>query len=205
MQKLKYLFEAEFYDGTVYKQNKQDTSLLYPPTFDDQGNPQGKNSFTDVIARMEEVKRFTLIEQQFFGRTYSVFLDDGHFEIDKTPFFINGWGESPGVKYKLVYCKDRTESICSPARYRDPRHVGMASSVGITGDVLVVDSAGKTHIYKNPVRTWKEKATEIENGEKKTVEYFYILPKAPLPTMLYRIGWECVVNGKKYQRSISIA
>jgi hypothetical protein len=69
---LKYLFTVDYRDGTSYSQNEQDVSVI---------EPEKRSCFFDV--RKEDIKKFSLVGD---GHTYSVDLDDGHFEIDGIPF-----------------------------------------------------------------------------------------------------------------------
>ena len=72
---LKYLFTAEYKDGTSYLQNKEDISIL---------EPDKRSCFFDV--KQSEVKRFWLEGE---GHKYLVDLIDGHFEIDGVPFKLH--------------------------------------------------------------------------------------------------------------------
>jgi len=70
---LKYLFKVTYKDGSTYEQNTEDKSVI---------KGQG-SSFSDV--KQDEVAVFSLVGEH----TYSVFLDDGHFEVDGVPFFMH--------------------------------------------------------------------------------------------------------------------
>ena len=67
---LKYLFEAEYKDGKVFKQNKKDVSLKDPK----------RSAFFDVS--QDDLVRFFLVEQKLLGHKIAVDLRDGHFEVD---------------------------------------------------------------------------------------------------------------------------
>lgn len=67
---LDYLFVAETYNGTIFKQNKHDISTL---------DPQKRNCYYDLMQIGNPVKKFSLIGK---GHIFSVDLTDGHFEMD---------------------------------------------------------------------------------------------------------------------------
>jgi len=73
----KYLFEVEYRDGSIYKQHPEDLS--------ETGDP-GKNSFSDVLPRLEEIRLFQLVGD---GHIFTVNLEDLHFEIDNIPFIMH--------------------------------------------------------------------------------------------------------------------
>jgi len=70
---LKYLFEVEYKDGTLYQQQPDDKSVQLPDE---------KNAYYDIhyapIRAEEDMVRFSLIGD---GHKVSVFMD-GHFEVD---------------------------------------------------------------------------------------------------------------------------
>ena len=70
--KFDYLFVADFKDGSRYFQTQADASVVHPLT---------KSAFWDVLQRIEEVKKFTLIDRHN-QHEHTVFLDDGHFKTD---------------------------------------------------------------------------------------------------------------------------
>lgn len=72
---LKYLFTAEYSDGTKYVQNTEDKSIK---------EPEKRSCFFDVDH--SKLVRFTLKGE---GHEYAVDLKDGHFEINGVPFFAH--------------------------------------------------------------------------------------------------------------------
>lgn len=68
---LKYLFIAEFLDGSKYSQNQEDISVLNPL----------KSCYFDVLdgLKTQPLKKFSLVGD---GKTYSVDLINGHFEYE---------------------------------------------------------------------------------------------------------------------------
>lgn len=72
---LKYLFTAEYSDGTKYVQNVEDKSIK---------EPEKRSCFFDVDH--SKLVRFTLKGE---GHEYAVDLKDGHFEIDGVPFLAH--------------------------------------------------------------------------------------------------------------------
>lgn len=84
---LKYLFIVRYKDGSLYEQNEQDVSIT----------DSKRSCFFDV--RQDEIDSFYLINAE---HSYAVFLDDGRFEIDGTPFWMHDSGI--GFKdFKLVF------------------------------------------------------------------------------------------------------
>ncbi len=73
---LKYLFKAEFADGTVYEQTIEDISLVDPK----------KSAFFDVLQKDEKDSRLLRFLIEGEGHKYLVDLIDGHFEIDGVSF-----------------------------------------------------------------------------------------------------------------------
>ena len=91
---LSYLFEAETVTGQIIKQTPEDVSTTEPT----------KSAFYDVL--QHKIKRFSLIGN---GKTYTVDLTDGHYEINgemvypKTP---------PGRPiYDLIYYRQVQQRI----------------------------------------------------------------------------------------------
>ena len=70
---LKYLFAAQYNDGTIFYQDENDISLIDPK----------KSQFYDVLQKEEKLEAFALHGD---GHQYAVDLRDGHFEIDGIPF-----------------------------------------------------------------------------------------------------------------------
>ena len=68
---LKYLFIAQYNDGTEFRQNENDVS----------SQDSKRSAFFDII--QEKLVRFSLVGD---GRVFSVDLTDGHFEINGIPF-----------------------------------------------------------------------------------------------------------------------
>lgn len=72
---LKYLFAADYTDGTTFYQNAEDVSGIDPK----------RSAFYDV--RHEDLVRFSLIGD---GKVYSVDLFTGEFEINGNKFILHG-------------------------------------------------------------------------------------------------------------------
>lgn len=80
MEKLKYLFEVEYLDGTTFIQPEDDTSKTDPL----------RSAYHDVD--QTQIKKFFLVENVPVGTPQKVFavdLTDGHFEINHTPVFMH--------------------------------------------------------------------------------------------------------------------
>lgn len=93
---MKYLFQVTYKDGTVYLQNKEDASVTYPGS--------GKSCYSDL--KIDEIKSFFVFNEE---HTYSVNLEDGHFEVDGVPFLMHTDPEL--TDYRLVYYRQHTHSF----------------------------------------------------------------------------------------------
>ena len=75
---LRYLFKAEFTDGTFIQQTQEDVSLL----------KKGKNRFYDVLNNGKRVRKLTIAEQKVWNpTTLSVDLDTGTFTLNGKQVF----------------------------------------------------------------------------------------------------------------------
>lgn len=105
---LKYLFTAEYKDGTSYAQNAQDVSVLYPE--------EKKSCYSDL--RLSQIKRFWLTlnpewqaqHPDAVSHTYLVDLEDGHFEIDGIPFRMQQQIEELS-DFQLIYTRRHTHNF----------------------------------------------------------------------------------------------
>lgn len=201
---LKYLFEATYKDGSVYKQNKEDLSIKFPPIKDEKGEWQGKNSFTDIKEDIENMKlaKFSLVENtKVFPKKFSVDLIDGHFEIDGNPFLIDQDLEVPYYLYslKLIYKRISNVHKNTPAIYRNPlRIVKEGSSIEVT------NSKGEVHTYREIEKMWKEEKKERVEGKEELVKYLYLVPVPPLLSVCFMLGWQTLIGGKNYQQKIIV-
>ncbi len=99
---LKYLFEAHFANGPSVFQTKEDKSLI---------DPDKRSAFYDVSQRIDDIIIFGLYNDE---HTYVVDLRDGHFEIDKVPFYAQPSTSNnipEGGKYKLLYFRDHQQDF----------------------------------------------------------------------------------------------
>lgn len=92
-QKLKYLFRAEFSDGSIYDQTQEDQSLTEPL----------RSAFYDVLQREEDLIKFTLVGE---GHEYSVDLRDGHFEVDGVSIDIAEQNFVPLEPLRVVFFRE---------------------------------------------------------------------------------------------------
>jgi len=97
---LKYLFTAEFADGTSYRQTPDDT-----PRIADHGS-----SFTDLSSRVADIVSFSLSSVADAAQVLSVDLRDGSFTINGLRFPA----QTPhGIPFQLVYFRQVTRSLVS--------------------------------------------------------------------------------------------
>lgn len=75
---LRFLFKAEFTDGTFIQQTQEDVSLL----------DKKRNRWYDVLNSGKEVAKLTYVEQKIWNPTViSVDLETGDFEFNGKPIF----------------------------------------------------------------------------------------------------------------------
>lgn len=80
MEKLKYLFEVEYHDGTLFIQPEDDRSKTDPL----------KSAYYDLD--QSRIKKFFLVEvrpETANQKVFSVDLTDGHFEVNGIPLFLH--------------------------------------------------------------------------------------------------------------------
>jgi len=93
---MKYIFKAEFLDGTSYTQNHEDIPLA--------GLGHG-SCFSDIQERVRngEVTKFTLTGD---GQVHSVDLTDGHFEVNGVPFDCASEHTRPPLSnFRVIYLR----------------------------------------------------------------------------------------------------
>lgn len=107
---LKYLFVAEFADGTRITQTPEDVSQTEPL----------KSAFYDVLEyeKQSPLVKFSLghvVEDKWA----IVDLVDGHFELNGIPFYLHL--NLPGTpKFRIVYYRIRTEQLTMTGDTRVP-------------------------------------------------------------------------------------
>jgi len=82
---LKYLFTAEFEDGSVFEQPKDDKSRIN----------EEKSSFYDLLEIKKRIRQFTL---RNWWTSVAVDLIDGHFEVNGLPIQV---GDALPIKSDL--------------------------------------------------------------------------------------------------------
>lgn len=88
---LKYLFTAEYTDGSVFVQNPEDRSQI---------EPEKRSAYYDIDH--SKLVKFSL---QGEGHIYSVNLHTGHFEVDSVPFYMH---EENLGGFKLIFFRRHT-------------------------------------------------------------------------------------------------
>jgi len=205
MLKLKYLFEATFNTGVVYKQNRADTSIYTPHTVNDKGEPQGKSCTSDIQEGIDKlaIDKFVLIEQGLLAdNKWSVDLKDGHFEHNGVQFGVQDDHPLPTLppKFKLIYFRTRYESHTSPALFNNPLkvdHVGGKKWI-------ITNRAGQKVTFENVDKMWTEDSFGWLDGIKQKISKVYVLPYVAAYPTLYCLGWQCTVAGKNYQQVVTI-
>lgn len=131
-QLVKYIFQADYKDGTHYTSTQEDISVQDPL----------KSCYYDV--KQDELVRFFLFNDE---HTYSVNLEDGHFEIDGVPFVMheehmhslpNGRKiEIPLKDFRLIFFRQHQHDITvtylgeqKEIAHRITYHVGWQCTVG---------------------------------------------------------------------------
>jgi len=92
---LKYLFIVKYKDGSIYQQNEQDVSLT----------DNTRSCFFDV--KQDEVEEFHLVDAD---NTYSVFMHDGHFEVNGVPFYMHDEGEGL-ADFRLIFYRQHEHMV----------------------------------------------------------------------------------------------
>lgn len=91
---LKYLFQATYKDGSTYTQNPEDVSVSDPL----------KSCFFDI--KQDELRSFFVFNDD---HTYSVNLEDGHFEVDGVPFFMHE--DRSLTDFRLIFWRQHTHDF----------------------------------------------------------------------------------------------
>jgi hypothetical protein len=90
---LKYLFTAQYLDGSVFAQNPEDVSSVDPK----------RSAFYDVDH--SKLAIFYLVSS---NNVYSVNLIDGHFEVNGVPFRLH---DDPELKdFRLIFFRQHTHN-----------------------------------------------------------------------------------------------
>ena len=102
MTNFKYLFKAEFTDGSEYKQTFKDISKLDP----------NRSEFYDVLQEVEKgktIRKFSLIGD---GNTISVDLGTGLFNVNGLKVLLEG-DKLPTIpdKFTLIFYRQHTKSV----------------------------------------------------------------------------------------------
>ena len=92
---LKFLFVVEYKDGTTYEQTQEDVSLA----------DEKRSCFFDV--KQDEVLRFYLASSK---DVFCVDLSDGHFEVNKVPFFMHDSGGEL-KDFRLIFYRQHTHKF----------------------------------------------------------------------------------------------
>jgi hypothetical protein len=99
---LKYLFEVEYVDGTVFSQTKEDISTI----------DSKRSAFYDVLQSGKKIKKFTL--RRFINR-YSIDLITGEFDINGTSVIVETDKPVPRIEkhfdLKLVYYRQHKQHM----------------------------------------------------------------------------------------------
>lgn len=96
---LKYLFIAEFQDGSVIEQEPADKSLI---------DPEKRSRFFDVLQQVEAGNHVVRFSLRGAGHIYTVDLIDGHFEVDGVSFKMI---EGVLPEYRIVFFRRHTHSF----------------------------------------------------------------------------------------------
>lgn len=97
---LKYLFVAEYHDGSMFEQPADDRSKDYDATTD-----HNKSAFGDV--EHHRLKRFHLVEQAEPQDVYSVDMESGAFAINGRPFDVHPQLFNPrDYKLRLIFFRE---------------------------------------------------------------------------------------------------
>lgn len=100
---LKYLFTAEFKDGTWYRQSSDDS-----PRIADHGS-----SFTDITSRLDDISSFNLTSVADPSQFVAVDLRNSSFVVNGLRFTAQDPSRMPptGAVFHLVYFRQVTRSL----------------------------------------------------------------------------------------------
>ena len=160
---LKYIFTAEYSDGTTHTQNAEDTSITR----------EDGSSFTDVD--QEKLVKFHLDGPD--GR-YSVDLTQGVIDHDGQPVAVEGEPFVATNPLRLIYGRLHTHSKTSAAVFKIPQSAKSLDD----GQLLVVDSKGQEHIF--PV------GAEIAQEKDGDITIYKVWPQPDSHLMEYVLGFE---------------
>lgn len=149
MSDLKYIFEAEYADGTVITQPDDNASRIHQ--MDE--NDYQPSAFRDVLDHAEkaDLQRFSLIGE---GHRYSVDLIDGHFEIDGLPFIAHP---------QNLRVWSTKENPLRPIYYREmKRNSDFKVRVGEDGGSEIIEQVDHEAMVARYFVGWQ---TNLENGE----------------------------------------
>lgn len=100
---LKYLFIAEFVDGSIIEQDASDKSLI---------DPAKRSRFFDVMQAIEsgtQLRRFTLVEQGPEANRYAVDLRDGSFAVNGKTFRMHE-GDLTQAGLRIIFWRAHTHT-----------------------------------------------------------------------------------------------
>ena len=97
---LKYLFDAQFDDGSCYTQNVDDRSII---------DPEKRSCFYDVLQEVEKGKKLVLFTIASEDGAFSVDLRDGTFIVNFAHFKAHE--EEDLTNFRLIYFRSHTHSF----------------------------------------------------------------------------------------------
>lgn len=112
---LKCLFTAKYNDGTEYKQNPQDISIL---------EPDKRSCFYDI----DQSKLVEFILESEDGSRYSVNLKTGVFTVNGTEFRCHT--EPEFRDFRLIFWRSHTHQFVAGADYNEEIHHSVAYTLG---------------------------------------------------------------------------
>lgn len=121
--KLKYLFLAEYTDGTIQMQPHDDKSLL---------DPEKRSSFYDVLQSGKKIKKFSLIEDKLLGgNKITVDLETGYFEVNGLSVLVES-DKLPTTpdKFDLIFYRQHTHDF--NAKYNSSGNMEMPQEISHT-------------------------------------------------------------------------
>jgi hypothetical protein len=216
---LKYLFVAEFADGTFIKQTPSDKSEYFMFST--------KSMFTDVLAKCgmhdefklepgnelhsggltSQLLRFYLVDADapiVDGIIQSknflcVDLTNGWFQVGQNAMWLGEQLPAMPKSFKVVYFRRVRQNQIKPAVFRNPK-----GWENIDGALRITDSAGTTHDFTATAEMAEGVEEYVEDGENKTRKVFHVWPMRDNTEVEYVIGWQCTIAGRNYQQTIAI-
>lgn len=199
---LKYLFSAQFSDGSEINQEADDASAIEP----------GRSAFFDVMEKVKSgiaLKRFSLFGPGLSNATISLDLRDGVFTLQGAQFGVNPATSDIVGEREIIFFRVHQKLVVMPARFVDPT----GSENTADGNLIITDRLGNTHdMGRTAIVAQEQEYVDAEYQQMdKSVEggrlarVLYVLPHESSELTFYDLGWKGKdAEGKAIQQVVRI-